>query len=57
MPKYTKAQKKAYHSGKAYRLGRAGRKIKFSNARNRRSFQQGFRSLDGKMSRYPKAGR
>lgn len=42
--KYTAAQRKAYATGKAYRLGRDGKKIEFKNEENKKSFQQGYRA-------------
>ena len=49
--KYTAAQRRAYETGKAYKLGREGRKIKFKNASTRASFQAGYKA---DVSRYEK---
>ena len=49
---YTAAERKAYVTGKAYRLGRDGRKIRFKSEKNRESFRAGYRAA--KSERYEK---
>lgn len=51
--KYTSAQRKAYETGKAYRLGREGKAINFRNPANKASFSAGYNSV--RLSRYKNA--
>ena len=43
---YTDAQKKAYHSGRGYKLGYSDRRIEFKNEENKEAFRAGYRSVD-----------
>lgn len=52
--RYSKAQKRAYYSGQAYRAGASGKRIRFRNRRNRDSFRSGYRSARHKVRRMRK---
>ena len=52
---YTAAQKKAYVTGKAYRLGREKKVIPFKNADNKESFRAGYSAVN--LSRYDDVGK
>lgn len=51
--KYTAAERRAYATGKAYKLGKEGRKIKFKNEKNKAAFRAGYKSS---VAKYPKTG-
>lgn len=44
--RFTKAQQRAYDSGRGYRLGQAGKAIVFNNPQNKESFRAGYKSVD-----------
>lgn len=46
MARWSRGERKAYQSGKAYKLGLFGKKINFKNEKNRASFQAGYKSMD-----------
>lgn len=52
---YTAAQKKAYVTGKAYRLGREKKVIPFKNVDNKESFRAGYNAVN--LSRYDDVGK
>ena len=51
--KYTAAQRRAYHSGQAYRFGQHGKVIVYKNPKNKESFNAGYRSVEKKVSKAP----
>lgn len=52
--KYTAAERRAYATGKAYKLGKEGRRIKFENEKNKAAFRAGYKSPS--VAKYPKTG-
>lgn len=58
--RYSRAERRAYESGKGYRVARENRGINFKNPKNRASFQAGYaaagKSLKKNSSKYPKLG-
>lgn len=52
-PKYTAAEKKAYHTGMGYRFADEERAINFSNPKNKASFNNGYRAAGDKIAKNP----
>lgn len=50
--RFTAAQRRAYDTGKAYRLGRENKAITFKNEENRASFSAGYKAGGKVLSRY-----
>lgn len=51
--KYSASQRRAYYSGQGYRVAYGGKAIPFKNDKNKESFRQGYKSVKGRLSRYP----
>ena len=54
MPKYSRAQKKAYYSGMGYRAGQEGKAIPFKSEKNKQSFRDGYKKAKKAVAKYPK---
>lgn len=52
MARYTQQQRNAYRTGKAYRLGREKKVIKFKNPANKDSFSAGYKAAGRELNKY-----
>ena len=46
--KYTQAEKQAYHGGRAWAAGKAGKRVKLKTEKEKDSFRNGVKSVRGK---------
>ena len=44
---YSEAEKRAYHGGRAYAAGKAGKRVKLKTEREKKSFSNGVKSIRG----------
>ena len=44
---YSEAEKRAFHGGRAFAIGKAGRRVKFKTEKERKSFSNGVKSVRG----------
>lgn len=44
---YSEAEKRAYHGGRAYAVGKAGKRVKLKTEKERKSFSNGVKSIRG----------
>lgn len=42
---YSEAEKRAYHGGRAYAVGKAGKRVKLKTEKERKSFSNGVKSV------------
>lgn len=42
---YSEAEKRAYHGGRAYAVGKAGKRVKLKTEKERKSFSNGVKSI------------
>ncbi len=46
---YSEAEKRAYHGGRAYAVGKMGRRVKLRTEKEKKSFSNGVKSVRGKL--------
>lgn len=45
---YSEAEKRAYYGGRAYAVGKAGKRVKLKTEKERKSFSNGVKAVRGK---------
>ena len=45
---YSEAEKRAYHGGRAYAIGKAGKRVKLETEKERKSLSNGVKAVRGK---------